>query len=192
MESNLQLFQNLFYVFLGIAILGFLLTVLFFFLYRIPELFALVTGRTQKKTLERMRKRQSESSGSLRERASTGKELQASGVLAASTGLGTTKPITQELRQKQEAETGLSEGAEATSLLEKAPETSLLSGPKLETTVLSRSLKEQWGRVVKNEKSADEKHQTTALAPLTASLGDKEFRFEITEESMLIHSQELI
>ena len=191
MESNLQLFQNLFYIFLGIAILGFLLTVLFFFLFRIPELFALVTGRAQKKTLDRMRRRQSENSGSLRERASTGKELRASGVLAASSKSGLTGPITEHFKQKQNAADEHSGGAEATTLLEKERETSLLSGPKLETTVLSRSMKEQWGRKA-DEKPKEPKGQTTALAPATASLSDQKMRFEITEEIMLIHSQELI
>ena len=138
-----------------------------------------------------MRRRQTESSGSLRERASTGKELRASGVLAASSKSGLTGPITEQFKQKQKTEDVHSGGAEATTLLEKERETSLLSGPKLETTVLSRSMKEQWGREA-DEKTKEPKGQTTALAPATASLSNQKMRFEITEEIMLIHSQELI
>lgn len=53
----IEIYSICFYIFLGIAILGFALAVFFFFFFDIPTVFALMTGRAQKKTIERMEKR---------------------------------------------------------------------------------------------------------------------------------------
>ena len=76
----------------------------------------------------------------------------------------------------------LQEDAAQTSLLEKEAETSLLSGPKLETTVLSRGMTREWA-------NAGQTEQLSYTAPLNSVAN---IRFEITEETILTHTDETI
>lgn len=55
-SQEIQFYSVCFYVFLGIAILGFTLAIFFFFFYDIPSIFARMTGWEQKKAIERMEK----------------------------------------------------------------------------------------------------------------------------------------
>ena len=73
MESTqtMELFNTLFYVSLTIAILGLIAAVSLFFLFDIPTVFALMTGRAKKKTIERMISQSGKGESLRKERAAT-------------------------------------------------------------------------------------------------------------------------
>ena len=54
-QSMLEIYQAGFYVCLGIAVLGLALTILFFFVFRIPSIWAMRTGRAQRQAVGNMR-----------------------------------------------------------------------------------------------------------------------------------------
>lgn len=54
--QQISLYSNLFYFSLTIAILGFLMAVFFFFFFDIPTVFALMTGKARKKTVQKIQK----------------------------------------------------------------------------------------------------------------------------------------
>lgn len=137
-EQSIQLFSTGLYIFLGIMIVGFGLAVLFFFLYKIPTVYALMTGRTQKKTIEKMQK-----SGQLRSEEELEAEREAyrksSDLSLGMTGEYMTEAIAK-ARPTLDNTEAFSYGANAesmeTTVLEAATETTVLA-PETETTVLS-------------------------------------------------------
>ena len=58
--DKINLFRTLFYVALVAAIIFLVLAIILFFVFRIPQIYMIKTGRAQKKTIEQMRKLNSE------------------------------------------------------------------------------------------------------------------------------------
>lgn len=113
-QEAIRVFSICFYVSLGLMAVGFGFAIFAFFKYRIPQVFALMTGKAQKKTIEKMR-----SSGQLQTEEEIEAEIQAESYTASSA----------ELRQQpQSPMTGAtrSEPAEETSLLSEVAETEVL------------------------------------------------------------------
>lgn len=63
--SQISLYTTLFYVSLGITVLGLALAVFFFFYFDIPAVFAMMTGKARKETIRRMEE-QNAKTGNLR------------------------------------------------------------------------------------------------------------------------------
>lgn len=134
----IELYDTMFYVFMGIAILGFVLAVFSFFYFDIPGIYAMETGRAREATIRRMAE-QNARTGKLRaDYGSTGKTAQTGG-----------KPQAADLKNGE------------TARLSPAPE-------EAETTILQA-----------------ESEETTILQ-------QKSFRFEITENTIVIHTDEMI
>lgn len=58
--EKINLFRTLFYAALVAAIIFLVLAIILFFVFRIPQIYMIKTGRAQKKTIEQMRKQNSE------------------------------------------------------------------------------------------------------------------------------------
>ena len=167
----MNLFQLLFRISIGVTALGFLLTVLSYFLFDIRTQFAMLSGRAREKALARMRSRE-ESGGSMREKANMKTDLQHSGsrIVESSDGISQL-PRTEEVAAN----------AMETTDLYQANETSLLFGEKLETTVLSQK---------DSAYAPDPWRRTQPLVSAPADLGG--LNFTIIEERLFVHTEEII
>lgn len=169
--ERLNLFNRLYTISEIVAAVGFVFALFLFFHFDIRTLFALSTGRARAKTLERMRQRE-ESGGSMRERASSSRELRESGARAVeSGGLSHTDAVTQENAP----------GAQETTLLPQERETTLLSGQKLETTVLSHG-----------GEGAAYAGMTAPLPSIHPDFNLSGVNFKVTEEIMFLNTDEII
>ncbi len=185
----IDLYNNLFFVSLTVAAIGFLAAVALFFLLDIPTVFALMTGRAQKRTIERMQVR-NRSTGRLRSRAKetsipvkeAARHEQPSGGKARN--MRTAVPQAEPAKSPVPAKT---DAAETSLLQEEGAETSLLS----------------YDAVAEEATSQKSKQKTNALfagtSEMTARLTAKEAKpssptglFKITEETMMIHTKEVI
>lgn len=159
-QAQIELFGALFYVCLVIAIIGLGLAVLFFFIFDIPSVYALITGKAKRQTVERMAAQNSK----------TGRLQQ----MPISENIGGAGQAVQNPAPAAiyEQTAQLDVVADTSILSEQAAETSVLSAQAGETSVLSRS---------NNAESPDRKVNT---APA--------IRFEITENTLVIHTTEII
>ena len=106
-QSMIEIYQAGFYVCLGIAVLGLVLTIIFFFAFRIPSIWALRTGRAQKQAVGSMRQA-SRKDGRMR------KEEQGR-ILTTEEMVGESAEVTAQLEAITEE---MSEGGNPTTLLE--------------------------------------------------------------------------
>ena len=159
-QAQIELFGALFYVCMVIAIIGLGLAVLFFFIFDIPSVYALMTGKAKRQTVERMAEQNSK----------TGR-LQQTPVSENIRGAG---PVVQNpvAATIDEHTAQLDVVADTTILTEQAAETAVLSAQAAETSVLSR------------RNSAARQERQVNAAP--------RIHFEITEDTLVIHTAEII
>lgn len=196
-SDAMELYGTLFYVFMTVAILALILAVILFFVLDIPTVFALLTGRAKQKTIERIAKENQSGQHKKRDTNSqTLKQLeQTSGNLKKS--MTEVLPISEDLTE----ETGLLTANEETSLLNETGETSVLNEAG-ETAVLNDGaetllqqndmpetsiLKDSGMTPAFTEYGATEELKNPP-APSAVPVG----RFEITESTILIHTNENI
>ncbi len=166
-ESNIELFGTLNTICLVIAILAFLLAVFFFFYFKIPTVFALKTGRAKKKTLERIQKQNSYTDKIRHEETDP--------------SLKSDRPSRKVVEPPVDAsgnrdvDTALLSNDAQTSVLSNDTETALLSERDDQTSLLH----------------GDSMHLKEAKST-KATAKKKKGRFEILEEVIMIHTQELI
>lgn len=210
-EQSITLFSTGFYIFLAIAVIGFGLAVFFFFRFRIPLVYALMTGKAQKKTIEKMQK-----SGQLRSQeeidAEQEERFRQSFRQDDATGGFSTEAIAN-LSQNDRTEPIGQKNAETqeTTVLETATETTVLA-PEMETTVLGapeypspaaymgetekvRSGPDSFFEVA--DRTEDMKKTpgpaTEEEDPLTTVLGSTQpLPFESIEHTVVIHTNEII
>lgn len=164
--AQISLYNNLFYVFLGIAVLGFVLSVFFFFYFDIPTVYAMMTGKARKDTIRRMEE-QNAKTGNLRFRSpSQSGQTVKSG--AADRSGNTGKP--RSARPSPPAETAVLQTA--------APETAVLQNETGRTVLLHSN-----GPSAQSESPA----QAQPVQPEQRS-----FRFQVTETTVVIHTNEFI
>ena len=159
--QSIELYTILFYVSLTVAALGLASAVGLFFLLDIPTVFALMTGRAKRQTIERISK-ESES-GKLRKQEEIRQMLdQTSGNL------------------KKKRQTSIHpEEQNTTSLEMEERNTTVLSQEEVNTTVLCETNDVQGGM---------SDGMTAQLTKQPVQVG----RFEITEATVLIHTNEEI
>lgn len=161
--ERISLFGTLFYVSLGLAVLGLGLAVFFFFFFDIPSVFALMTGRAKQQTIQRMAE-QNAKTGNLRSSIT--------GRTGSSGKLGKRNVVITPPSQVATADIH-PPVVETAPISAAAPETSLLQQEEAgATTVLPRT-----------EETAGE----TALLQQTPG-----FRFDVTESTLVIHTTEIV
>lgn len=173
----MELYNTLFYVCMTVAIIGLVAAAALFFALDIPTVFALLTGRAKRKTVERIAK--DSQAGKTHRKKSTSQTLsqvQTSGNLK--------KPVTEELPISEDIaeETSLlNESAEEeTSLLSEVAETDVLTAAQSTAPNMTRAGFEE--EIGSTEQLKSEKKKQTVQTGL----------FEITESIIEIHTQEII
>lgn len=192
-----------FYVCLGITILGFALAIFFFLFFDIPTVFALMTGRAQKKTIERIEKRSAKiasvrtSTGNLSGGLSGGLTGGLSGEMTGD--FGRTEPITPAPMPQglagdavPELQPAPMEGAAETAVLmsEGSSETTVLSGNGIaETSVLSAGAAIDPPPATQADLGGG---ATTILRQPETAVSGYPGSFILTEDIVIIHSDEQI
>ena len=180
--ARIELYENLFYAFAGIAVVSLILSIFFFFRFDIPQIYAVMTGKQRKRTIQEMEERNHET-GKLRfqypvtRNSHTGKRSRTE--RTAGTGK-TTAPIPNtavpprsapkppQARQPQPQ-------APVPRPMER-PETEVLSGATPETVILQQ-----------NTGCTEELDRPMVLKPSQIN-----FDFRITESIVEIHTDEMI
>ena len=182
--QQMDLFQTLMYVSMAIAVVGLGLAVFFFFYFDIRSVHALMSGKAKRDTIERMAEQHSKTghlrmdSGSLHSGGLTSGNLKPyTGSLIQNPSQVTTADIrpTDELPEQPEEreETVVLNEAEQTTVLNAAPlteEDDVFAG---ETRILSAPAR-------------PEPEVKPACVP------DPAFRFDITESTLVIHTNEIL
>lgn len=169
-EVQIELFTALFYVCLAIAIIGLGLAVLFFFIFDIPSVYALITGKAKRQTVERMAVQNSKT-GRLQQAPTSG-NIRSTGPVVQNPAPATAYEQTAQLDTAADTSILSEQAAETSVLSSQAGETSVLSAQAGETSVLSRN----------NQSGAAERKVNAASG----------IRFEITEDTLVIHTAEII
>lgn len=166
--AQISLYTTLFYVSVGITVLGFVLAVFFFFFFDIPAVFAMMTGRAKKETIRRMEE-QNAKTGNLRFQYPSG-GLGKSGRTGGKTG-----------RTEKTAKTARTaefpSPPPAVPTQEPRAETSVLQRPTMETTVLNNEA----GQTMPLNMPPQPKPQRPSPIP-----------FRMTENTLVIHTDEMI
>ena len=162
--EQIQLFQTLFYVSLGVAVLGLILAVFFFFFFDIRSVYTLLFEKGKADTIRKMAE-QNAKTGTLR-RYHTGNTGNTGNT--GSTGNPDTLPLTKDSASAPQAQT---EAAETVVLQPDAAETSVLAAASEATTVLQPAVE---------------------AAPRKTPEVKSGIRFEVTENTILIHTDEFI
>ena len=125
-QEAIRVFSICFYVSLAVMAAGFGFAVFAFFRYRIPQVFVLMTGKAQKKTIEKMR-----SSGQLQTEEEIEAEIQAESYTASSSELRQQpqSPMTGATRTERAEETSLLSEVAGIEVLQKGAETERLDHP---------------------------------------------------------------
>lgn len=160
----IQLYETLFYVSVALTVLGFGFAVFFFFFFRIPDVRALMTGKARANTVRQIEE-QNAKTGTLRAPAPP-----TSGDLARTGRIGRGgRPIIEPPPQPQQP----------VQEMQYSEETAVLQQDVAETSVLATG-----ATVVLNRDSIEE---TTVLCRVPEG-----FRFEVTEATIVIHTDEII
>lgn len=169
--EKMNLFQNLFYVAAAVAGLGLGLAIFFFFFFDIRTVFAFLTGSAKRKTIERMEEQHSRTGRLYHQMGHTGETGRTgnTGKIGANRVVHPTPP-------PQTVETA----PIAASAL---PETMVLSGNAAETSVLNADRSDET-QVLSSRQTESSAAPTVPVVP--------PIRFELTESTILIHTNEII
>ena len=167
--KQMQVFGDLALIFGAIAVIGLGLAVFFFFYFDIPEVYALMTGKAKKKTVERVAKTNSRT-GRLRVLSeSLNETAPAAHIIQAPVRAGAeTEPV-----NKVSGYSGGGENSMETTILGETPNTSVLNAgvPEApETMVLGKTAPE-----------------APAQIPVEYPI-----QFDVVESTIVIHTDEII
>jgi hypothetical protein len=187
--QTIELCQNLFYVFAGVAAVGLVLAVYLFFKFDIPYTYSMLTGKARKRTIEQMEKQKFQT-GRLRMSGSMGHT-------------GNPSRLTKKPGKTGETMTGTVQSGSVTAAPE--PELAitapmrpaditapLADGGHPDTQVLHSDVPET--QDLCESKNPQEEACTQDLgktAPLKTET-DQGFQFRITEETLCVNTDELI
>lgn len=172
-SEMISLYSTLLYVSIGIAVLGLLTTIFCFFYFKIPETFALLTGRAQKKTVEKMR------SGEIKMRRS--EPLKKKVVPLSEKLTGDTKEKPEEEPVKKRTNVVQTPEKPETTVLKTEKQTARPARvPVRETTELREEVSSELGA-------------TTTLTPaMHYAQAVEQTRFDVMQSVVVIHTDELI
>lgn len=176
-SNAIALYEKLFYVFAGMGVISLGLSIFLFFRFDIPQTYALMTGKARRRTIQEIEERNAQT-GKLRQHpkgytenptSHTAKRRRPSGHTGRTEASGKTQPTPQ--REAKHAKP-----AQLPAPVERL-ETEVLAAPAVETVILSKpvGITEDLG-------------QTEILQPVQ----DVNFYFQITENTVSIHTDELI
>ncbi|MBQ6839664.1 MAG: hypothetical protein IJO45_03120 [Oscillospiraceae bacterium] len=170
--AKMELFGNLMYISIAIAVVGFGLAVFFFFFFDIRSIRALMTGKARQQTIQRMAEQHSKT-GTLRHITENTRDPSLPRIQHPA------MPPTAEIKMPENKPYDFE--AEETGVLSGAEETGVLGGREVNTST----------EVTGRQSDAGETSILTQPAPQPDPVIPG-FRFEVTESTMLIHTQEFI
>lgn len=174
---KMELFQNLFYVSTAIMLIGFGLAIFFFFFFDIRNVRALMTGKAKREVIQRMTE-QNARTGSLRGPV-TGSTRDPSVPMIQHPSQVVTEDIAEQtVPPADQAETTVLANNEETTILTSNEETTILRGSMAEPAAAARP---------EIEEGAGE---TTILS--AQSHAAPAIRFDVTESTIVIHTNEII
>lgn len=173
--AKMELFQNLFYVSAAIAVVGLGLAVFFFFFFDIRNVYALMTGKAKRQTIERMAEQNSRT-GHLHTHSGNIREPNAPRVQHPS------QVVTAEIQPTVDFNAA-PESMETTILSDSGETTILQPEPQLPVQVPAQA-----GETA--ILSQPQQGETTILSAPEPSA--PAFRFDITESTMVINTDEII
>lgn len=162
----ISLFNTLFYVSLGVAVLGLLLAVFFFFYFDIPTVRALMTGSAKRKAIENMNEQNSRT-GKLR------KPITESTAPRKGPVIQPPPQARHEDNAPTESTRAAAPASQETTILRDETETTILRDEN-ETTLLNQ----------------DQGYGETVL--LSSTPPKPSVRFEMTENTVVVHTNEFI
>ena len=189
----ISLYGTLFYVSLAVAVVGLALAVFFFFFFDIPTVYALMTGKAKEDTIRRMAE-QNAKTGNLRNQyIHTGP----TGRTGKTKGSGNTGGLTQNVAQHQVQQPQPAAAGQTAPLAEpERYETSVLQTPTQETTILSEAAPETqvlgYGNAEAGETAMLSNPGTYAPQAAAPAQMPSGFRFDVTESTLVIHTNEII
>lgn len=177
---DISLLNTLFYVSMGVAILGFALAVFFFFYFDIPTVYAMMTGKARKETVRRMEE-QNARTGRLRTDHGHSGNIGKTGRFGKTGRTGKVRSAEVAhpevpVYHAQPTPTAPQERMETSVLSQAAPETNVLAASAAETAVLGHSAP-----------AAQPTDQTAILHPAANTIP-----FYMTETTLVIHTDEII
>lgn len=176
--AKMELFQNLFYVSTAVMVIGFGLAIFFFFFFDIRNVRALMTGKAKREVIQRMTE-QNARTGSLR------------GPVTGSTR-DPSVPVVQHPSQvvtadiQPQARVAVPAYQAETTVLVNNEETTILTNNE-ETTVLGGRSQAPAAPAPEAEPGVGETTILSAPAPAAPAV-----RFDITESTIVIHTNEII
>lgn len=179
--SAIELYEKLFYVFAGMGALSLALSIFLFIRFDIPQTYAMLTGKARRKTIQEIEMRNAQT-GHLRQNPGTGSgNLSPQTTRRRSSG-GQSRPSEKRkstATQNQSNAPRQERRPRPTSRPAPAerPETEVLSAPAMQTVMLS-----------KPTGITEELARTEMLKPVQ----DASFFFQMTENTICIHTNELI
>lgn len=199
----ISLYGNLFYVSMAIAVVGLGLSVFFFFYFDIPTVYALMTGKAKEDTIRRMAE-QNAKTGTLKNQyihtgptGKTGKNGN-SGPMTQNVARSAPQPVadgqTAPLAAPEQNETTILQTAtqETTVLGGAVEETMVLGGASADTMVLNAQGPEtQVLGYGSEDAGATAVLSASAYAPQYGQMSNS-FRFDVTESTLVIHTNEII
>lgn len=184
--EQISLFNTLFYVFMGIAALGLALSVFFFFFFDIPSVYAMMTGKAKRDTIRKMEE-ENFKTGKLRNQypKHTG-DMKHSGRIGHS-GRTASKRATIAHHQNSVPTAEPPQIYETGVLNMDIPGTTVLSNMATETVVLYDGC----GKTVPLNPAETDCCQPVPM-PIDPIQNMSQIRFQITENTMVIHTNEFI
>lgn len=177
--QRMELFSSLRLVFMAIAIIGLALAIFFFFYFDIRSVYALMTGKAKRQTIERMAQNNNRTgrlqpvSGSVRDPSIP---VVQNPITEQTTAQTNPKPAQQAPVHAAKAETVSLGATPETSVLNDTPDTTILGGTP-ETMVLNAAAPAAGETMVLSAQPAP--------APAAPQI-----RFDITESTLVIHTNE--
>ncbi len=186
--TQINLFKTLFFVFLISAIIFLVLSIVLFFAFKIPQVYMMRTGRAQKRTIEEMKKINSET-GRLENSTPNGKK-------------GMSQIFGNSAQLDAMSKTAVLYDYNVAGTMPPTPAAPVQEAlPSAETTILSNDTQQQSHQPTVDKTSGE----TTVLSNMDFGTEQKEERteksiepdtsfgrFEITRQMIEIHSDEII
>lgn len=197
--QRIELFDSLFFVSLGVAIVGLALAAIMFFYFDIPKVFSLNSGRNKRKAVEKMREK-GESGKSMRSKQGTSTRLKQYAAANSDTGAPTGNTASIAPKVENLAGGGYAPEEQATTQLDSGVQETALLNDEQQTTVLAET---QQTTVLRPEKAATtvlkQPTRTFGKEGMTAKLTKRPPRqeltglnFQIVEQILMLHTEENI
>lgn len=186
--SAIELYEKLFYVFAGMGVLSLALSVFLFFRFDIPQTYAMLTGKARRKTIQEIESRNAQT-GRLRQNPRGSSGNLSKHATSQRRAAGQSRPMEKRSSTGRAHQSGRGQRERRPNPAAARPNPSHRPAPaeRLETEVLSAPAM-QTVMLSKPTGVTEDLARTEKLKPVP----DTSFYFQVTENTICIHTDELI